>query len=51
MAVYLQISPNELILEDGSILEPSTNVSESTLGQTDLSEAGLFALYVEVWKN
>jgi len=48
LAVYLQISPNEIILENGAVLEPSTNISASTLGQTDLSEAGLFALYVEV---
>jgi len=48
LAVYLQISPSEIILENGAVLEPPTNISASTLGQTDLSEAGLFALYVEV---
>jgi len=50
LAVYLQISPtpDEIISEVDSILESLPNVSTSTLGQTDLSEAGLFALYVEV---
>ena len=53
LAVYLQISPtpDEIISEVDSILESLPNVSTSTLGQTDLSEAGLFALYVEVSKK